>query len=170
MDDNNWVSSEKEACSASFSYWEVHWLKLARGLKKVPGGKTAPHNIIFRLILPKFEEHFGRCSMLPVRKTIAQCVTHIKDDLTQTSALQVVNLLGVEGGLVEKTPTSERWLKSTEKPLEVVSGDIHCINMKPIKCSIRLAAGPSWGERLAGGLNSDLIRHIVSSLRSCPAG
>ena len=35
-------------------------------------------------------------------------------------AVQVVNLLGVEGSLVETTPNSERWLESTEKPIEVV--------------------------------------------------
>ena len=76
IDDNIWVSSEKEACSVSFSYVEVHWLKLAPGLKKVPGGKTTPHYISFGPILPKFEEifeigdgDFERCSMLPVRKT-----------------------------------------------------------------------------------------------------
>ena len=76
IDDNIWVSSEKEACSVSFSYVEVHWLKLAPGLNKVPGGKTTPHNIFFGPILPKFEENFEigvgdfeRCSMLPVRKT-----------------------------------------------------------------------------------------------------
>ena len=41
-----------------------------------PGGKTTPHNIFFRPVLPKFEEifeimvgDFERCSMLPVRKT-----------------------------------------------------------------------------------------------------
>ena len=38
--------------------------------------------------------------------------------------LQVVNLLGVDGGLVERRAKSERWLDSTEKPLEVVSGDM----------------------------------------------
>ena len=38
------------------SYWEVHWLKLAPGLKKVPWGKTTPHNIFFRPILPNFEK------------------------------------------------------------------------------------------------------------------
>ena len=76
IDDNILVSSEKEACSVSFSYVEVHWLKLAPGLNKVPGGKTTPHYIFFRPILPKFEENFEirvgdfeRCSMLPVRKT-----------------------------------------------------------------------------------------------------
>ena len=77
IDDNIWVSSEKEACSVSFSYVEVHWLKLPPGLNKVPGGKTTPHYIFFRPILPKFEEifeirvgDFERCSMLPVRKTV----------------------------------------------------------------------------------------------------
>ena len=76
IDDNIWVSSEKEACSVSFSYVEVHWLKLAPGLNKVPGGKTTPHNIFLRPILPNFEENFEigvgdfeRCPMLPVRKT-----------------------------------------------------------------------------------------------------
>ena len=55
---------------------EAHWLKLAPGLNKVPGGKTTPPNIFFGPILPKFEENFnigvdeiGGCSMLPVRKT-----------------------------------------------------------------------------------------------------
>ena len=37
---------------------EAHWLKLAPGLNKVPGGKTTPHNIFFEPILPKFEENF----------------------------------------------------------------------------------------------------------------
>ena len=71
-----WVSSEKKACSVSFSNVEVHWLKLAPGLNRVLGGKMTPHNIFFGPILPKFEEifeivvgDFERCSMLPVRKT-----------------------------------------------------------------------------------------------------
>ena len=58
IDDNIWVSSEKEACSVSFSYVEVHWLKLAPGLKKVPGGKTTTHNILFGPISTNFEEIF----------------------------------------------------------------------------------------------------------------
>ena len=58
------------------SYWEVHWLKLAPGLKKVTWGKTTPRNIFFRHILPNFDngievgdDDFGGCSMLPVCKT-----------------------------------------------------------------------------------------------------
>ena len=58
------------------SYWEVHWLKLAPGLKKVTWGKTTPLNIFFRPILPNFDnrievgdDDFGGCSMLPVCKT-----------------------------------------------------------------------------------------------------
>ena len=79
IDDNIWVSSEKEACSVSFSYMEVHWLKLAPRLNKVRGGKTTSHYIFVEPILPKFEEifeirvgDFERCSMLPVRKTATQ--------------------------------------------------------------------------------------------------
>ena len=58
------------------SYWKVHWLKLAPGLKKVQWGKPTPPNIFFRPILPNFEKRieirdddFGGWSMLPVRKT-----------------------------------------------------------------------------------------------------
>ena len=58
------------------SYWKVHWLKLAPGLKKVQWGKLTPPNIFFRPILPNFEkkieigdDDFGGWSMLPVRKT-----------------------------------------------------------------------------------------------------
>ena len=58
------------------SYWKVHWLKLAPGLKKVQWGKPTPPNIFFRPILPNFEkkieirdDDFGGWSMLPVRKT-----------------------------------------------------------------------------------------------------
>ena len=65
------------------SYWEVHWLKLTPGLNRVLGGKTTPHNIFFRPILPKFEEifeivvgDFERCSMLPVRKTTIMVKGH----------------------------------------------------------------------------------------------
>ena len=67
---------KKTPCFASFSYWGVHWLKLAPELKKVPGGKTTTHNILFEPILPNFEEifeighdDFGGCPTLPVRKT-----------------------------------------------------------------------------------------------------
>ena len=88
IDNNIWVSSEKEACSVSFSYVEAHWLKLAPGLNKVPGGKTTPHNIFFGPNLPKFEENFkigvdeiGGCSMLPVRKTT---LVQIKSDKLET--------------------------------------------------------------------------------------
>ena len=69
---------KKTPCFASFSYWGVHWLKLAPELKKVPGGKTTTHNILFEPILPNFEEifeigddDFGGCPTLPVRKTAA---------------------------------------------------------------------------------------------------
>ena len=62
---------------AGFSYWGVHWLILATELKKVPGGKTTTHNILFEPILPNFEEifeighdDFGGCPTLPVRKTV----------------------------------------------------------------------------------------------------
>ena len=50
----------------------------------------------------------------------------LPDNLTQIIKhnLQVVNLLGVEGSLVERRANKERWLDSTEKPLEVVSGDM----------------------------------------------
>jgi hypothetical protein len=70
---------KKTPCFASFSYWGVHWLKLAPELKKVPGGKTTTHNILFEPILPNFEEifeighdDFGGCPTLPVRKTAAK--------------------------------------------------------------------------------------------------
>ena len=49
---------KKTPCFASFSYWGVHWLKLAPELKKVPGGKTTTHNILFEPILPNFDEIF----------------------------------------------------------------------------------------------------------------
>ena len=68
---------KKTPCFASFSYWGVHWLKLAPELKKVPGGKTTTHNILFEPILPNFEEifeigddDFGRCPILPVHNTL----------------------------------------------------------------------------------------------------
>ena len=90
-------------------------------------------------------------------------------------ALQVVNLLGVEGSLIETSPNSERWLESTEKPIEVVSMPSQNQDevTLPIKYYVRHRAGPSqvlekW-ERLAGGLNSDL-RHLVNSWRSSRAG
>ena len=64
------------------SYWKVHWLKLAPGLKKVQWGKPTPPNIFFRPILPNFEkkieirdDDFGGWSMLPVRKTGILCPT-----------------------------------------------------------------------------------------------
>ena len=98
IDDNIWVSSEKEACSVSFSYVEVHWLKLAPGLNKVPGGKTTPHNIFFGPILPKFEENFEigfgdfeRCSMLPVRKTSVDKSLHLSLCSIRTSPLSFPN-------------------------------------------------------------------------------
>ena len=66
---------KKTPCFASFSYWGVHWLKLAPELKKVPGGKTTTHNILFGPILTNFEEifeigddDFGGRPTLPVRK------------------------------------------------------------------------------------------------------
>ena len=67
---------KKTPCFAGFSYWGVHWLKLAPELKKVPGGKTTTHNILFEPILPNFDEifeigddDFGGWPTLPVRKT-----------------------------------------------------------------------------------------------------
>ena len=61
-------------------------------------------------------------------------------------ALQVVNLLGVEGGLVETTPNRERWLESTEKPLEVVNTPSRHQDEATLamKYSLRHRAGPSW--------------------------
>ena len=49
---------KKTPCFAGFSYWGVHWLKLASELKKVPGGKTTTPNILFGPILTNFEEIF----------------------------------------------------------------------------------------------------------------
>ena len=48
----------KTPCFASFSYWGVHWLKLAPELKKVPGGKMTTHNILFGPIITNIEEIF----------------------------------------------------------------------------------------------------------------
>ena len=39
---------------------------------------------------------------------------------------KVVDLLGLEGRLVESTPDSERWLESDEKPFAVVR-DFSCV-------------------------------------------
>ena len=74
---------KKTPCFASFSYWGVHWLKLAPELKKVPGGKTTTHNILFEPILPNFDEifeigddDFGGWPTLPVRKTGAKAISY----------------------------------------------------------------------------------------------
>ena len=50
------------------SYWEVHWLKLAPGLKKVTWGKTTPHNILLKFFLPNFEK------ILKLETLISGCV------------------------------------------------------------------------------------------------
>ena len=44
----------------------------------------------------------------------------------QTLFSKVVDLLGLEGRLVESTPDSERWLESDEKPFAVVR-DFSCV-------------------------------------------
>ena len=46
------------------SYWKVHWLKLAPGLKKVQWGKPTPPNIFFRPILPNFEKKLKSETMI----------------------------------------------------------------------------------------------------------
>ena len=46
------------------SYWKVHWLKLAPGLKKVQWGKLTPPNIFFRPILPNFEKKLKSETMI----------------------------------------------------------------------------------------------------------
>ena len=82
---------KKTPCFASFSYWGVHWLKLAPELKKVPGGKTTTHNILFEPILPNFEEifeighdDFGGCPTLPVRKTVKLLISkEFRKDLSK---------------------------------------------------------------------------------------
>ena len=79
MDDNEWVNSEKEACSASFSYWAANGK--STGWNWPLGWKRSheenrhlltPFLGLFYPTLKKNEigdNDFGGCSMLPVRKT-----------------------------------------------------------------------------------------------------
>ena len=116
------------------SYWEVHWLKLAPGLKKVTWGKTTPRNIFFRPILPNFDngievgdDDFGGCSMLPVCKTMvvfwrgegstSLCKSRIRPILIQ-SGLSLKNVLGEVATLARWSGSARRswtlkvWLSS----------------------------------------------------------
>ena len=82
MDDSEWVNSEKEACSASFSYWAANGK--STGWNWPLGWKRSheenrhlltPFLGIFYPTLKKNEigdDVFGGCSMLPVRKTVWQ--------------------------------------------------------------------------------------------------
>ena len=58
------------------SYWKVHWLKLAPGLKKVQWGKLTPPNIFFRPILPNFEKKLKSETMILGGGPCSQSVSH----------------------------------------------------------------------------------------------
>ena len=76
------------------SYWEVHWLKLAPGLKKVPWGKTTPHNIFFRPILPNFEKKLKSETVILGG---VPCSQSVRQHGLSISVLQVITCEGCKG-------------------------------------------------------------------------
>ena len=68
------------------SYWKVHWLKLAPGLKKVQWGKPTPPNIFFRPILPNFEKKLKSETMILGGGPCSQSVRHVDFQPTELHA------------------------------------------------------------------------------------
>ena len=124
------------------SYWKVHWLKLAPGLKKVQWGKPTPPNIFFRPILPNFEKKLksetmilggGPCSQSVRRKHWTQSqkdnrnnLIHHLDRREASSRLHSVVAYSVSNKTWAKCPASFSsgfWSASIQKEPPPLSFD-----------------------------------------------